>query len=168
MLNLTRTMVLAVVAMAGLWAAPIQPRAAEASEAAVLNDLHRSNQESMELGRLAQLKGYSQEARRLGDVVFYDHRASERRVSRLAKTLAVDLVKVPPAQRPLAAGKAFDAAFAEVLVADHGKDVAAVEEALNSTTDPRLQKLLNGQLSMLRKHLDAAQKVLATTAQASR
>jgi len=169
MLNRTRTMALAMaMAVAGMWTAPFHAQAAEPGGAAVLNDLHRSNQEAMELGRLAQRKGFSQETRRLGDVVFYDHRASERRVSRLAKTLSVELVKVPPTQRPLPTGKAFDAAFAQVLIADHRKDVAAVEEAIDNIAEPQLHKLLNSQLSMLQKHLDAAQKTPGAAAQASR
>jgi putative membrane protein len=130
------------------------------ASAAVLQDLHRSNQEGMAMGRLAQEKGFTQEMRRFGDILFYDHRSAERKVVNLAKAEGVQLGQVLSPERPLPSGRAFDAAFAEVTLADHQRDIAAVEEAINSTTDKRLQRLLTGQLSMLRKQVDIAQKVL--------
>ncbi|HEX3694083.1 MAG TPA: DUF4142 domain-containing protein [Polyangia bacterium] len=136
--------------------------AVDLSSAAILQDLHRSNQEAQELGRLGQRKGNTQEARRFGDIVYYDHRTAERKVSALAKAEKVQLVKVPPAERPLPPGAEFDAAFAEIVIADHQKDLAAVSEAINSTTDKSLQKILGQQLSMLQRHLDIAKKLLST------
>jgi putative membrane protein len=130
------------------------------SSATVLQDLHRSNQEAMVMGRLAQEKGFTQEMRRFGDILFYDHRSAERKVVKLSKSEGVQLNAVPAPERPLPTGKSFDAAFAEITLADHQKDIAAVEEALNSTTDKRLQRLLANQLSMLQKHVDIAQKIL--------
>lgn len=111
---------------------------------------------------MGQRKGHTQEARRFGDIVYYDHRAAERKVTALAKSDKVDLVTVPPADRPLPAGAEFDAAFAEIIIADHQKDLASVSEAINTTTDKSLQKILNQQMSMLQRHLDIAKKLLAT------
>jgi len=137
------------------------------SSATVLQDLHRSNQEAMAMGRLAQEKGFTQETRRFGDILFYDHRSAERKVVKLARSEGVSLGAVTAPERPLPTGKAFDAAFAEVALADHQKDIAAVEEALNSTTDKRLQRLLTNHLSMLQKHVDIAQKILTTQPRAT-
>ncbi|MEA2698207.1 MAG: putative rane protein [Myxococcales bacterium] len=144
-------------------------RAADLSiaSAAILQDLHRSNQEGMAMGRLAQQKGFTVEMRRFGDILFYDHRSAERKVVKLAKSEGVQLGAVLSPERPLPTGKAFDAAFAEVALADHQKDVAAVEEAINSTTDKRLQRLLTDELSMLQKHVDIAQKILTTQPRAT-
>jgi len=130
------------------------------SSATILQDLHRSNQEGMTMGRLAQQKGFTQEMRRFGDILFYDHQSAERKVVKLAKSEGVQLGSVLKPERPLPTGKGFDAVFAEVALADHQKDLAAVEEAINSTTDKGLQRLLTNQLSMLQKHVDIAQKIL--------
>ena len=136
--------------------------AADPSTAAVLQELHRSNQDGLELGRLAQRKGATQQARRIGDILYYTHRSAERKVKALARTEKITLANVPPTGRPLPEGSAFDAAFAQVVIADRQRDLADVSAAINSTTARSLQKLLNEQRTMLQRHIDIAKKLLAT------
>ena len=136
--------------------------AADASTAVVLQELHRSNRDGLELGRLAQRKGATQQARRIGDIIYYDHRTADRKVKALARTDKITLADVPATGRPLAEGSAFDVAFAQVVIADRQKDVADVSAAINSTTDKALQKLLDEQRTMLQRHIDIAKKLLAT------
>src|ERR1700733_1828397 len=81
--------------------------AADLSSASILQDLHRSNQEALELGRLGQRKGNTQEARRFGDIVYYAHRPAEQKVAARAKAEKVALMKVPPADRPFPTGAEF-------------------------------------------------------------
>ena len=141
---------------------PHQAAAADLSPSAILQDLHRSNQDGLELGRLAQRKGASLQARRFGDIVFYNRRSAERKVKALAKAHKITLAKVPPTGRTFPDGAAFNADFARVVIADCQKDLAAVTEAINSTTDKALQKLLKEHMAMMQRHIAIAKKVLAT------
>ncbi len=60
----------------------------------------------------------------------------------------------------MAAGRDFDRAFAREMLDDHRKAIAAVTEALNTTVDPQLRKLLTALLPTLQKREAAAEKII--------
>jgi predicted outer membrane protein len=58
----------------------------------------------------------------------------------------------------------FDETFVRDMIDDHKKDIAAVTEARDNTTDDKLKKLLTDLLPTLQKHEEAAQKIADTAA----
>jgi len=139
------------------WAAdPPQP-------AEVLGKLHHSDQKEIEAGKLARKNGQSKQVQDYGKMLIKDHGDADKKVSALAKQEKVDLAASTPApDHPMTmeAGADFDAKFAREMLDDHKKDIAEVTEALDSTTDPKLKKLLSDLLPTLQKHEDTAQKIL--------
>jgi putative membrane protein len=96
-----------------------------------------------------------------------DHTAAEEKVSALAQQERVDLVAATPAPGPnqmgtMATGPDFDKKFAQEMLDDHRKAIAALTVARDSTADPQLRKLLTDLLPTLEKHADAAQRIVGT------
>ena len=60
----------------------------------------------------------------------------------------------------MATGPDFDKKFAQEMLDNHRKALAALTAALNSTADPQLRKLLANLLPALEKHAAAAQKLV--------
>jgi putative membrane protein len=131
----------------------------------VLGMVHRSNQTEIEMGKMAQDHGESKDVRAFGKMLAKDHAAADKKVAKLAKDEKSDLeAETPPApphaDMTKATGAAFDDAFATEMLADHKKDVAAVTAARDSTSDPKLKRLLTDLLPVLQKHEEIAQKLV--------
>jgi putative membrane protein len=131
----------------------------------VLGMVHRSNQTEIEMGKMAQDHGESKDVKAFGKALAKDHAAADKKIARLAKDEKIDLEANTPAAEPhadmtQATGAAFDDAFAKAMLADHRKDVAAVTAARDSTSDPKLKRLLTEILPVLQKHQDTAQKLV--------
>jgi predicted outer membrane protein len=60
----------------------------------------------------------------------------------------------------MATGPDFDKKFAQEMLDDHRKAIAALTAARDNTADPQLRKLLNDLLPTLEKHAAAAQKII--------
>jgi predicted outer membrane protein len=137
--------------------------AAEAPTTAdVLSKIHQANQLEMDRGRMAIQVGNTREARRLGRTVVNDHLAIEKKVAKLAKDEHVELVDTAVAgnQDGLPTGDAFDATFARTMISSHHQTVAELEDARAVTTDDKLKKLIDDILPVLKRHEDAAQRLL--------
>ncbi len=98
--------------------------------AAVLGQLHHSNQMEIEMGKLAQDKGQSKDVKSFGRTLVTDHTAADKKVVALAKQEKIDLTAAMPPMKndqmaPLkaAVGAEFDRAFASAMLEDHTKDV---------------------------------------------
>ena len=134
--------------------------------AEVLGKLHQSDQKEIEAGKMAERDGQSAQVKDYGKMLVKDHTAADKKVTALAKKEKIELPAAGPAESREAgemqnmAGPDFDRRFARDMVDDHKKDVAAVTEARDKTTDPQLKKLLSDLLPTLQKHEDKAQKIL--------
>jgi putative membrane protein len=146
-------------------------RAAEPPNAPKTNDvlgtLHESDQKEIQAGEIAQKNGKSKAVRDYGKMLVKDHTAAEEKVSALAQQERVDLVAATPAPGPnqmgtMATGPDFDKKFAQEMLDDHRKAIAALTVARDSTADPQLRKLLTDLLPTLEKHADAAQRIVGT------
>lgn len=134
------------------------------STAAVLGKVHHANLQEIEMGKMAVDHGISKEVQDFGKMLVKDHAAADKKVVKLAKDEKVDLAAhTPPANTPVDhehTGTAFDDAFAKDMLADHERDIAEVTAARDATTDPKLKRLLTDLLPVLKKHQDAAQKLV--------
>jgi putative membrane protein len=137
----------------------------------VLTQLHESDRKEIDAGKLAQKQGQSPQVRDYGKMLVKDHTAADKKVADLAKKENLPLTDATPASgagpdhmKDMAAGSNFDEKFMRDMVEDHRKDIAAVTEARDSTTDDKLKKLLTDLLPTLQKHEDVAQKIVDTQA----
>jgi putative membrane protein len=144
-------------------------RAADATlppvTADVLGSLHEANRKEIQAGEIAQKDGRSKAVKDYGRMLAKDHAAADQRVAELAQKQNVDLQASTPAagandMGTMASGRDFDRAFAQEMLDDHRKAIAAVTEALNNTLDPQLRKLLTDLLPTLQKHEAAAEKII--------
>jgi putative membrane protein len=137
----------------------------------VLTKLHESDQKEIEAGKLAQKNGQSPQVRDYGRMLVKDHTAADKKVASLAKEENVPLTDSAPASRArpdpmsgMTKDSTFDETFVRDMIDDHKKDIAAVTEARDNTTDDKLKKLLTDLLPTLQKHEEAAQKIADTAA----
>jgi len=131
----------------------------------VLGNLHAADQKEIQAGEIAQKDGQSKAVKDYGKMLVKDHSAAEKNVADLATKERVDLQASTPAIGPndmgtMASGRGFDKAFAQEMLDDHRKAIAAVTEALNNTVDPQLRKLLTDLLPTLQKHEAAAEQII--------
>src|SRR6185437_15624999 len=109
--------------------------------------------------------GQSEAVRDYGAMLVKDHAAADKKVGELATKENIDLRAATPApgandMGTMASGPDFDKKFAQEMLDDHRKDLAAVNGALDATPDPQLKKLLGDTIPTLEKHEAAAQKII--------
>jgi putative membrane protein len=159
---MTKTRLCSAIALGALLALPSLARAADPSAGDVLPKLHQSNLKEIEMGKMAEKNGQSQEVKDFGRMLVRDHTGADKKVKALAKREKVDLPAQPESTEHtnMAAGPDFDKKFASDMLDDHKKDVTDASEARDKTSDPKLKKLLTDIVPTLEKHRDTAQKIV--------
>jgi putative membrane protein len=112
-----------------------------------LTEAIEGNYAEVEMGRLAQQNGQSAEVKSFGQMLATDHASANEKALEAAKTL-----QVTPPVGPNAA--AFDKAFAQHMVMDHKKDIAAYDK--QAKKNDAAAQYASGALPTLRKHLETA------------
>ena len=131
----------------------------------VLGTLHEADQKEIQAGRIAEKDGQSKAVKDYGKMLVKDHTAADDKVAALAQKENVDLMAATPAPGPndmgtMATSPGFDKKFAQEMLDDHQKAIAALTAARDSTADPQLRKLLTDILPTLEKHAAAAEKII--------
>jgi len=144
---------------------PAQAEAPPRTTAEVLGSLHEADQKEIQAGRIAQKNGTSKAVKDYGKMLVKDHTAADDQIAAVAQKENVDLVAATPAPGPndmgtMASGPDFDKKFAQEMLDDHRKAIAALTAARDSSADPQLRKLLTDMLPTLEKHAAAAQKIV--------
>ena len=111
----------------------------------MLGSLHEADQKEIQAGEIAQKNGKSKAVKDYGRMLVQDHTAADQKVAELARRENVDLVASTPAPGPndmgtMATGPDFDQKFAQEMLDDHRKAIAAVTEARDNTADPQPQE----------------------------
>jgi putative membrane protein len=165
---MTRMNPLLTVCLAGVLAGGAARAGDAPSTAEVLGKVHQSNLKEIAMGKMAQSHGMSNAVQSFGKALVRDHSAADKKVVKLARDEKIDLAAVTPPNDArldeMHTGTAYDDAFAKDMVDDHNKDVAEVTAARDTTTDPKLKKLLAEILPVLKKHLETAQKLVDASA----
>jgi putative membrane protein len=153
----------------GLLVADGSGRAADPSKttttAGVLGTLREADLKEIQAGQIAQKDGKSKAVKDYGKMLVRDHTAADDKVAALAQQENVDLVAATPALGPndmgtMATGPDFDRQFAQEMLDDHRKAIAALSAARDKTTDPQLRRLLSDLIPTLEKHAAAAEKII--------
>jgi putative membrane protein len=131
----------------------------------VLGKIHHANLKEIELGRLAQKNGRSQEVRDFGRTLIDDDTAADRKISALA---TAELIDLPSHTRALTAAETagipidadFDTLIARIVFDDCEEELTQESAARDDTGDGRLRVFIDEHLPLLRSHRDAARKIV--------
>lgn len=145
------------------------------SDLDVLAKLHHSNQQEVELGRLAERSAASKPVKSFGERLVKDHQSADQQLLSLAKKHGVEIGKPQPkdqAEREemqkqaktvkdlkTLKGSAFDGAFTANMIEEHQKDIQAVESARDQVESQDVKDLLDKVLPVLKEHLRIAEQL---------
>lgn len=120
------------------------------------------------LGSLAAQKGLSAEVKSFGNRMVADHGRASDELKALATNKGLALpTELSSEQKksgddlPKLSGKDFDRAYIAAMVADHEKDVAEFEKAMQEVKDPDVQNWVSKTLPTLQEHLRMAKGLAA-------
>jgi putative membrane protein len=154
---------------AAIVAAALVPAAALAAaskpDKTFITDAIQGNLAEIQMGQLAQQKGQSDAVKSFGQMLVSDHQANNEKATQVANQLGVTPPTQPSAKQKAAydklsklSGAAFDRQFAQMMVMDHKQDIAKFQREAKKTNDP-LGQYASNSLPVLKKHLDAAEKI---------
>jgi len=154
------TFIIILAALTTLVAAPAAWAQDKASQK-FLTEAIEGNYAEVEMGRLAQQNGQSPEVKSFGQMLVTDHSSANDKALEAAKTLQVTPPAGPNAKQKADTSKmaklngaAFDKAFAQHMVMDHKKDIAAYDK--QAKKNDAAAQYASGTLPTLRKHLETA------------
>lgn len=141
-----------------------------------LKTLHAINQSEIRVGQLAEKKGQSSAARKLGKTLVSDHRRNDQKLSAIAKKESVDLAATddPKVREQMNEGQQtyqaleaatpadFDRELAQRMVDGHERAIELVRKAeADFAQDRRVHELATSTRPVLEKHRDMARNLLA-------
>jgi putative membrane protein len=133
----------------------------------VLSRLHDVNQSEIAMGRLAQKRARSEEAKALASALVADHTSMDEMIVKFAREQRIDLPEPSPlaktadaALAELAFDPSFDTRFARAAQEEDARAVTAASAAHQASHDASLRKLLDDLLPILRNDRELAQKLL--------
>jgi putative membrane protein len=123
----------------------------------LLNSLHEGNLMEIAAGQMAITRGSTPAIRQFGAELVKDHSAADAELVALAATLSVVLPSAAAPQDGLdelgnLSGRAFDRAFAKMMLDDHDKALALVRSAQPNVKNGQLLVYLEKLLPVLEKH----------------
>jgi len=120
----------------------------------------------VEAGRLAQQKASNDAVKQFGNRMVEDHGNANAELKQLASAKGVTLPNAPDATHQAEmkrleklSGAQFDREFAQMMVRDHEKVVAAFDKQSKSGSDPELKAFATKTLPTLRTHLQMARQM---------
>lgn len=136
------------------------------SDASFLAEATIINMEEIDLGKLAQTKAVSKDAKDFGTMMVDGHSKSLDELKGLAEQKGVSLPKdvsekgkATKAELTKTNGKEFDKMYAAKMVDGHKEAIAKFEAARDNTTDADIKSWIEKTLPDLQMHLEHAQMV---------
>jgi putative membrane protein len=129
-----------------------------------LTETMQGDMAEVQMGKLAQQKGQSQDVKQFGEMLQADHGQHLQKAQQQAQQMGVTPPQGPNAKQKSAFEKMsklsdaqFDKQFARHAVADHKKDIAAYKKEAKSKGP--LAQFAEETIPTLQKHLQAAQAI---------
>jgi len=140
-----------------------QSKADKASESFIKKAIE-GNYAEINIGKLAQQKGQSDQVKQFGKMLVDDHTAANEKAIAAAKEMGVTppsgsslMEKGSYAKLKVLPSKSFDKSFASAMVSDHKADIKEFQKE-SAKNDPAGQ-FAKQSLPTLQKHLQEAQKI---------
>jgi putative membrane protein len=144
-----------------------------ASDRRFIKEAAEGGMAEVELGRLAQLKGSSDDVKKFGQRMVEDHTKANDKLKELAASKSITLPEKPNPQQEATkdrlvklAGAEFDKAYMKDMVQDHKNDVAAFRTESRSGHDPEVKDFATQTLPTVSDHLKNAQNIAPKVPQA--
>ena len=138
--------------------------AAEKPSEAFLKKAIEGNFAEVEMGKLAQQNGQSEDVKKFGQMLSDDHSAANQKAIDVAKSMGMTPPDAPSAKQKAEydkmskmSGAKFDRDFATHMVADHEKDIAEYKKEAKQTD--AAGEYAKGQIDVLQKHLQTAKSL---------
>jgi putative membrane protein len=136
--------------------------AADKASQKFITEAIQSNLAEIQVGKLAQDKGQSEDVKSFGQMLVTDHTDANQKAMQVANELGVTPPNEPNAKQKATydklsklSGAAFDREFAKNMVADHKKDISAFQK--ESKKNDAAGQFAQETLPVLQKHLQTAQ-----------
>lgn len=138
----------------------------QTQDASFAQDAASGGMAEVQLGKLAQKKGSSQSVKDFGTRMVKDHSAANDKLKAVASKDGMTLPggmnhedQATYDKLSKLSGLDFDKAYAQDMVQDHQKDVAAFQKEANGGTNPDLKNFASQTLPTLQDHLNMAQQM---------
>ena len=138
--------------------------AADNRSSAFLKKAIEGNFAEIEMGKLAQQKGKSDDVKQFGQMLNDDHSSANQKALDAASSMDVAPPNGPSAKQKAEydkmsklSGSRFDSRFAKHMVEDHVKDIAEYKKAAKK--DDAAGNYAKAQIDVLQKHLDTAKSL---------
>lgn len=145
---------------------PTMPNSAMSEDARVLSFLHAKDQDEVRIGKLAQGKATSVDAKAYADMLVKDHGDHDEQVMAIAKAANITLTapQSPAGDDPATvlgplSGAEFDRKFGELMTKGHQEAIQTVEAVQSKLTNAEVKLLVEKTLPVLRHHLEMARKL---------
>ena len=155
----------AMIGVLGLYAAHASA-ALSAADKTFVDEAASGGQMEVQLGQLAQQKASSPKVKQFGQRMVEDHTKADEDLKAIAARENLTLPTQPEKsdqkteQRlQQVTGAAFDRTYAEDMVQDHEKDVAAFRKEAQSGQDPAVKGFAQKYLPVLEQHLRLAKEL---------
>jgi putative membrane protein len=130
-----------------------------------IRDAIQGNLAEIQLGQLAQDKAQSADVKSYGQMLVTADSASNKLAEKVAEQIGITVPTEPTVsqkamydQMSRLSGTAFDRAFVREMIAEHKMNIPRFQNEAKKTNDP-VADFANQTLPILKKHLDAAQKL---------
>jgi putative membrane protein len=148
---------------------PAMHRANAGGDQKFMRDAAEGSISEIDLGKLAQAKGQSEQVKQFGKRMVDDHTKANEELKQIADREHLNLptnvyTKDANIHRRLRkmSGARFDKAYAETMVQDHQEDIAKFKQEANSGQKSSLQQYAQQTLPTLESHLKEALQLRAT------
>jgi putative membrane protein len=164
---ITKLKLLTVCCTTALGAASIAfaQSASDADKHWVRDALEGGNGE-VQLGKLAQQKGNSEDVRHFGQHRVDDHTRMGDQLRPIAQKIGVDSnagtsvgEKATESELKLLSGDAFDKAYIKAMVKDHREDLEAFQKEASTGSDPDVKRAARKGATTVQSHLDMIEHV---------
>lgn len=159
---------LAFVALATLLCSGGVAFAATQAQQAFMTQAIQGDLAEVQMGKLAQQKGATQQAKSFGQILTNDHQANEQKANQVAKQIGVTPPTSPSAEQKSdfdrlskLSGEAFDRQFAAMMVEGHRKNIS--EFRREARVNNAVGQYAKQTLPTLEKHLRAAERLEHTS-----
>ncbi len=150
-------LVIAALSAAGVAAAQDTPAAKSSSltvkDKTFMKKAARGGMMEVAMGKLAEQKGQSDDVKSFGKRMVADHSKANDELKKIAAQKNVKL----PAKEPTVSWSS-DKAYMDMMVKDHGKDLAEFKEEANGGSDPDVKKFAEDTAKVVQEHLDLAKQ----------
>lgn len=151
---------------AGIIAVAVSSSAlAQGADQKFIKEAIQGNLAEVQMGQLAQQNGQSQGVKDFGQMLQTDHGQANTQAQSVAQSMNVTPPTEPSAKQrkdydkmSKMNGAAFDKAFAQHMIADHKKDIAAYQKESKSKNQ-QVAGYASQSLPTLQKHLQTAQSL---------